>query len=106
MRKLKLIAVYVFTGISHLLPYVIPHIIKKWQLLATALGLSQEDIASITVAPHEKQSRCADMVLQKWLVKDKSRATRQKLVNALKEIDARKALGMYCSLICHHRAAN
>ncbi|XP_067932908.1 uncharacterized protein [Watersipora subatra] len=79
-------------GISHLLPYVIPHIIKKWQLLATALGLSQEDIASITVAPHEKQSRCADMVLQKWLVKDKSRATRQKLVNALKEIDARKAL--------------
>lgn len=71
-----------------------PHIHKKWSQLATALGLTPTDTAEIVVVPHEKQSRYAQMVLEIWRNKDRPKATKQKLTQALQVVGAKKALGM------------
>ena len=91
-----LIDVYVcvLLDISHLFPYVTPHIYKKWHQFALALGLCEADLTDIVVTPHEKQSRYVHMVLEIWLEKDKSKATKEKLTQALQAIGAKKALGM------------
>ena len=55
--------------------------------------------------PHEKQSRYAQLVLDIWLNKSKPKATKKKLTQALKEINAKKAIGKLvvgyaCRFLC------
>lgn len=79
--------------IAHLFPYITPHVRKKWRQLADALGLEDVDLTDIVVIPHGKQSHYAGMVLDIWLNKDKTKATKQKLNQALEAINGKKALG-------------
>lgn len=66
---------------------------KKWRQLAVALGLEEKDLEHIVVIPHEKQSRYAQMVLDIWLEKEQTKATKTRLTKALQAVGARKALG-------------
>ena len=85
--------IHCFTDVTHLFPYIIPNIHKKWRQLAVALGLEEKDMSNIVVIPHEKQSRYAQMVLDIWLHKDRTKATKRRLTEALQSVGARKALG-------------
>ena len=79
-----------------------PNIHKKWRQLAEALGLVDKDMSQIVVIPHGKQSRYAQMVLDIWLQKDKVKATKQKLSEALESVGARKALGKWCHCLIYN----
>ena len=80
-------------GLSHLFPYVVPHVHKKWRIFAENLGLKDEDLGTIVEIPHGKQSRYAQSVLELWLNKDGTQASKSKLIQALEATGLKKALG-------------
>lgn len=55
--------------------------------------MKAEELNDIVEIPHGKQSRYAQVVLELWLSKDPSQATKAKLIQALEATGLRKALG-------------
>ena len=81
------------TDVSALFPYIIPHVHGKWRLLASALGLKETDLQDIKEIPHEKKSKYAQNILELWTQKEKNKATKTKLLNALRDINSKRAIG-------------